>query len=132
MKKGNSYILGIIQLIVALGAIPTGLSMVFVSDGSQLGIPTHILSSQPFKDLFIPGIFLLNFNGLGNFIGSILSFRKNPYAGLLGIFLGIFLVVWICIQLFFTGFIHFLQPVFLIIGLLEIGFGYSLMRELKS
>jgi hypothetical protein len=123
-NRGGTY-LGILQVIVAIGAIPAGLSMILDPSGNDLGISPDILRDAPFRDFYIPGIFLLVGNGVFNIIGAVLSFRKNKQAGMVGLGLGIFLVLWICFQIYFIGFIHFLQPLFLVIGIIEILLSYA-------
>ena len=123
MKK-NANPLGFIQLFVGIGAIPAGLSMIFEPSGNGIGMTTEILINTPFDTFLIPGIFLFVVNGLCNIYCSILSFRKNNYLGIFSIILGSFLVLWIIIQVYLIGLIHFLQPLFFIIGIVEIILGY--------
>lgn len=123
MKKNAKY-LGFIQLFVGIGAIPAGLSMILEPSGNGIGMTTEILINTPFDSFFIPGIFLFIVNGLSNILCSIISFRKNKLAGICGIILGTFLVLWIIIQIYLIGLIHFLQPLFFIIGIVEIILGY--------
>ena len=124
--------LGITQVIIAIGAIPAGLSMIFEPDGMGIGMSTEMLSGSPFKDFLIPGLFLFTVNGLCNGFGAYLSFRKNRYAGMFGLGLGIVLILWICVQVFFIGLTHFLQPVFLVIGVIETTLGYAIMIRIQS
>lgn len=125
VRKKNRF-LGIIQVFVAIGAIPAGLSMIFVPNGSKIGISTKILQHSPFNDFFIPGIFLFFANGILNLFAAVLSFRNNKYSSCLGLGLGIFLMAWICLQVYFIGIIHFLQPLYLIIGIIETALSYNI------
>ncbi len=129
MKKQQLHIaLGIIQAFVALGAIPAGFSMIIQPDGTGLGMTTKFLQDSPFTDFFIPGLFLFTMNGLANLIVSILTFRKNKYSGKLGLILGLLLLGWIAIQVWSTGYISFMQPLFFGIGVLEIVLAYLLLK----
>jgi len=130
--KKTGIWLGIIQAFVAMGAIPAGLSMIFDPSGNGIGISTEILVESPFRNFFIPGIFLFVINGLFNILGAFFSFSKNKYAGVLGLGLGILLVIWICIQVYITGLIHFLQPLFFTIGIIEIILSYKYAYKAKS
>ena len=85
MKKRGKLILGIIQLFVAIGALPVGYLMLTKPDGSGVGMTVDILSGSPFKDFFIPGLFLFTVNGLFNLVSSILALRKFKYTYLLGL-----------------------------------------------
>lgn len=124
--------LGSIQTFTAVGAIPAGLSMIFEPDGSGIGLPLQLLEGSPFTNFLFPGFFLLLVNGLLNVYGSFLSFRKNRKAGKIGLLLGILLTLWICVQIWITGLIHFLQPIFFVIGIVEIGLSYVLCSNVNS
>ena len=124
MVKRISIFLGIIQVIISIGAIPAGLSMIIEPNGTGVGMSAEVLLTSPFQNFFIPGIFLLVVNGLFNAVGAFLSFTRNKYAGIFGLMLGIILLLWISIQVYFIGLIHFLQPLFFVIGIIEIILGY--------
>lgn len=132
MKKRLKLILGLIQLFVALGALPVGFMMLARPDGSAVGMTTGILSGSPFKDFFIPGLFLFCVNGIFNLGGAILAFFKYKYTYLLGIGLGSALVIWIAVQVYSVGLTHLLQPTYFIIGLIEILIGLVILRTERS
>ena len=120
MKRKITIALGILQTFVAIGAIPAGFSMIIQPDGSGLGMNTDILKHSPFPDFLIPGLFLFIVNGLLNLAAAVLSFVRNRFSGIPGLLLGIALVVWICVQVYYIHLTSFLQPLFLCIGLTEI------------
>ncbi len=120
MKKRAHIILGSIQIFVALGAIPAGLSMILHPDGTQLGMSIEFLQNSPFEDFYIPGLFLFVFNGVFHLTAAILSFFRRKYAGTMGLMLGTILVLWIILQVYFIGLSSFMQPLFFFIGLIEI------------
>jgi hypothetical protein len=121
MKRNALLItLGTVQLIVAISAIPAGIMLIQTPDGSDLGLSLDALTGSPFSDYLIPGIFLLLVNGLGSLIATFVSFKKKKSAVLLGIGLGLFLIFWILIQVFITGWVSFLQPLFLVVGIIEL------------
>jgi hypothetical protein len=121
--------LGIVQLVVSLGAIPAGLSMLFERDGSGIGMSVEVLSGSQFPDFFIPGLFLFFGNGVMNVAGAIFSFKKSKYAESLGLVLGIYLLIWMAVQLYYIGFIHYLQSLFILIGIVEILLIYLSSRQ---
>ncbi len=124
--KRLAVVLGILQCFVAVMAVPAGLSLILQPDGSGIGLPTAILQTSPFRDYLIPGLFLFVFNGIFHVIGGVTSFRKGKYMGILGLGLGIILLLWILIQVYFTGLVHFLQPLFFLIAIIEIILGSRL------
>ncbi len=132
MKKRPAVFLGIIQLIIAIGAIPAGLAMVIEPDGVTLGMTTDILSDSPFENFFIPGLVLLIVIGMANAIGAFLAIRRDKYSGVFGVGLGFGLIGWTIIQIYFIGLVHFLQPLFLFIGVLEAVLGFVLISRRKT
>jgi len=129
MKKKAHIILGIIQSFVAIGALPAGLSMILHHDGSQLGMSIEFLQDSPFKDFFIPGLFLFIFNGIFHLVAAIFSFFKSKYAGTLGVLLGAILALWIVLQVCFISLISFMQPLFFFIGLIEIIISLRIIKQ---
>lgn len=130
MKK-YSIILGSTQLFIAAGAIPAGLLYLIDPSGSKMGTPTEMLVNSPFSTFLIPGLFLLIINGFANVAGAVMSFKKNPYAGIVGIALGLTLCVWIIFQIKWIGFNSFLQPLFLLIGIFEAVTGLIIIKLKK-
>ena len=49
-------------------------------------MPLSMLEGSPFKNFLLPGLILTIFNGFGNVLSGILSFRKQKLAGFAGIF----------------------------------------------
>ncbi|MCB9320444.1 MAG: hypothetical protein H6570_14270 [Lewinellaceae bacterium] len=122
-------LLGLLQLVVALGAIPAGLALIIYPDGAAVGMSTTLLSQAPFKDFLIPGLFLLIGNGLSNGFGGMLAFLHRPVAGTLGLLLGVFLMAWVLIQVYFIGYLSFLQPLMFGLGVIISGLGWLIVRS---
>ena len=118
MKK-LYYILGTLQAVTALGAIPAGIGYLMDTSGQGMGTSPELLANSPLKSFLLPGLFLLLINGLANLGASVLSFTRNRYTGQAGLVLGIMLSLWIVIQVAWISLISFLQPLFLIIGLIN-------------
>ena len=129
MKIKNNFILAIIQCLVGIMAIPAGFSFILQPDGTGLGMSTGVLEGSPFSDFLIPGIFLVFFNGVFHIIGSVLTYKGVKISSIVGLGLGIYLALWICIQVYFIGLSHFLQPLFLFVALMEIFLSYQIMRK---
>jgi hypothetical protein len=128
MKK-QTLLLGVIQLIVAIGAIPAGYLFLIEPDGSKMGMTVDVLSKSPFKNFFIPGLFLFSINGILNLVCSFLSFYKYKYASLTGIALGSVLTIWVSVQVYFIGLIYFLQPTYFLVGLAEIALSIFMLKS---
>lgn len=120
MKKHLYLILGLIQIFVAIGALPAGYAMITDPSGKSLGMTTDMLAGSHFHNFLVPGIFLFTVNGIFHLVAGILSIKKKKYTWLPGTALGIALIIWITVQVFSVNMSSFLQPLFFIIGIAEI------------
>jgi hypothetical protein len=122
------YFLGALQVFIGLTAIAGGFGLVSDPSGTKLNIPLDWLSNSPFTNYFVPGLVLLIVNGAGNFLAGIVTFLLNRYAGNIAVAFGIFLVLFIVIEVWFVGLRTLLQPLYLILGLTELMFGLKLRK----
>jgi hypothetical protein len=128
MKK-YYIILGCLQIFTAIGAIPAGLGYLSDTTGAAMGTSVKLLAKSPLTSFLVPGLFLVIVHGLGNIVLAVLSFRKKAIAGIAGLGMGIVLCLWIIIQVYWIGLSHFLQPFFLIIGLVEFALGWVIWKK---
>ena len=84
---------------------------------------TEVLAATPFSDFLVPGLVLLSVNGLGSLLGSFLTFTQRRFAAKAAVALGIFLIAWIVLQVYWIGLVHWLQPLYLGFGILETALG---------
>jgi len=75
-QKTRLNLLGVYDLILALGAIFTGVLMISSTSGIFVQYPKEWLSKVPFESWFIPGIIAIVVFGIGNVIASIWIFKK--------------------------------------------------------
>jgi len=127
MKK-YFYILGSLQAFTAIGAIPAGIAFLMDTTGKEMGASPEILANSPLDSFLLPGLFLVLVNGIANIAGAWLSFKKNRYAGHAGLLLGIALALWIIIQVAWITLSSVLQPLYLVIGLINIFLGWKIMK----
>jgi hypothetical protein len=126
MQKGRviRIALGVLQLIVGVGAVPAGVMFIASPQGwPDVLPPLSILENSPFKDFLIPGILLLVVNGLGSLFGAYLTLSRRHYAGLLAMALGLFLIGWISAQVYWFETINSLHIIFFTCGVVEFGLG---------
>jgi hypothetical protein len=123
-KKVLFYGTGTMLLLVGLGAIAAGMAMVLEPDGSGLQMSLNLLKDSPFEDFLIPGITLLAINGIGSLIVAVLLFIKHHLTEKAVIILGTLMIIWIFAQVFWIGWQSWLQPTFLMVGIVEICLGY--------
>ncbi len=131
MNKQNFLllILGIIQVMVAVGALPVGYLFIVHPDGSALGMNIEMLKNSPFSDYLIPGIALFLFNGIYHLTSAIICFLRNNLAPYFAAISGIGLIIWILVQVYAIGLNSYLQPVYLTIGFSEFILGLILIKR---
>lgn len=123
--------LGVLQLLIGLGAVGGGLVLILDPSGSKLGIPVELLKNTPFSTYLVPGIVLLVVNGLGSLVGAAASFTRHRFAGKTAMALGVFLVAWIMLQVYWFAGFHWLHALYLGLGLLEFVLGWLLQKALR-
>lgn len=131
MKKFY-YILGSLQAFTAIGAIPAGYGLLMDTTGQGVGMSTELLENSPLNSFLLPGLFLLLVNGLAHLAGAWLSFTRNRYAGNTGLVLGVLLSLWIIIQVAWVSLSSVLQPLFLLIGLINTWLAWRIMKTGQS
>ena len=132
MKVPFNKLLGYLQIFIGVGAIAGGIQLIIVPDGSGMGMTTEILSRSPFNSFLIPGITLFTVIGLGNLFGSWLSLKNKKPAGIFGSVIGMGLIIWMLVQIFFIGWGSWYQPLYLILGIIELILGFLLFKNIKN
>jgi hypothetical protein len=127
MKK-YYFILGALQAFTGIGAVPAGYGMLSDTTGASLGMSTDLFAHSPLNSFLLPGLFLLVVNGFANLGAAILSFTRNRLAGHAGLILGVALILWIVIQVWWVSLSSILQPVFFIIGIINTWLGWKIVR----
>lgn len=131
MKK-YFYILGSLQAFTAIGAIPAGIGYLMDTTGKGMGASPELLANSPLDSFLLPGLFLVLVNGIANLAGAWLSFKRNRYAGHAGLLLGTALALWIIIQVAWISLSSVLQPLFLVVGLVNMFLGWKIMKYFKE
>jgi hypothetical protein len=116
--------LGILQVFIGLGAMAGGVGLI----SGSLKFPLEWLSRSPFTSYLIPGIILLAVNGIGSLVGGIASFKRYRYAGEIALALGVFLSLWIVVQVYWVGGVHWLHILYFVLGVLELMLGLLLRK----
>jgi hypothetical protein len=124
--------LGILELLVGIGAVPAGLGLVMDPSGAGLRFDPEWLTGSPFSNFLIPGLVLMIVNGFGSLAGSVASFRRWRSAGVVGLALGIFLMLWIVVQVYWIGLISWLQPTYFFLGLVECALAVSVLFSMSA
>lgn len=132
MKRRLFNALGIVHLFVGIGALPAGYGLITTPDGSSVGMSTEWLEGSLFPDFFIPGLFLLIVLGVINLLAAMPVFKRHKLSGIAGMVMGGILVLWIIIQVSIVGLTHWLQPLFFVVGLVQLTLGYWIYRLAKA
>jgi hypothetical protein len=130
-SKGLANGLGVLQVFIGLGAVGGGLGLVLEPRGANLGMSLEALENSPFSTYLVPGVVLFVVNGLGSLVGAAASFTRYRYAGETAMALGVFLVAWIILQVYWIAAFHWLHALYLGLGLLELVLGWSLRTYTK-
>ena len=133
MKRSVSNVALITLLMVlAIGAIPSGLSLIIDPTGAGLGLPLSTLEFSPFQHFLVPGLFLFLILGLlpvliiyGLISRKQLAWfcRFNPdknehWALSYSFYMGLILILWISVQLILGVTHDILHFVYTLLGIL--------------
>ena len=123
----SEKLLGIYDLILALGAIFIGVMMVISNNGMFIEYPKEWLSKLPFESWVIPGIIATVLFGLGNIVAAIPSFRKeNKKSWFVSAIMGGILFMSIVAQIIILGEWYLATVEILILSIIQLGLsGYT-------
>lgn len=107
-------ILGGLLAFIGLGAVGGG---VFGIIGAE-GVPTEWLRGTPFRSYFIPSLILLFGVAGSSLAAAMLVFRAHRFARIGALGAGAILLTWMAVQLAIIGYVSWLQPTFVVFGLL--------------
>jgi hypothetical protein len=130
-NKLLTYFLGAIQAFIGLTAIAGGFKLVSNPNGIP-DFPIEWLSNSPFNNYFIPGLVLLIVIGFGNVLAGTVTFLRKGYSGSIAALLGIFLILYMTIEVWFVSLRNFLQPLYFILGVLVLILGLKLFKSAKT
>lgn len=83
-------------------------------------MPTTLLAGTPFADFLVPGLLLTGVVGLGNLLAGTLVLRRHRIGELAAVAAGVALTTWIVVQVLMIGASHWLQALYLTVGVITI------------
>ena len=131
-NKFITYTLGVLQIFIGITAVLGGFGLVSDPSGTKMNLPLELLKNSPFINYLIPGLILLIVIGVGNVLAGIVTFFRTRYTANLAIFFGVFLILYIAIEVWFIGLLNFSQPLYLILGIIELILGLKLSKSGKT
>jgi hypothetical protein len=125
-------LLGIFDLILALGAIYTGIMMM----GSKTlftEFPPEWIHKVPFESWFAPGIIAIVVFGLGNIMAAYFSFKKNSkHPWLLSAFMGGIFFTSMIFQVIILGEWYLVTLEFLVFSIIQLSLSASYFRSCRK
>lgn len=129
------WLLIILQILLGLGALGGGGTLMLAPDGRLIQMPVTLLKDTPFTDYLIPGALLFTFVGLYPMAVAYSLWRRpawrwpdmlNPFKGIHWAWVGslaagVAVTIWITVQVLLIGYGSFLQPFYLGWGIVIIG-----------
>ena len=126
-KKYARNILLILLAFLGLGAFFGGLELIISPDGALFGMPLSMLANSGFKTFLIPGILLFVVLGLfpillvyalikntpSRFAENFNLFTDMSWPWSYSIYQAIALIVWIQIEMFLLGAVHWLHTFYM-------------------
>ncbi|MGH4138892.1 hypothetical protein [Clostridium sp.] len=120
-EKTRLNLLGVYDLLLALGAIYIGVMMVSSNNGEFIEYPHEWLPKIPFESWVIPGIIAIVLFGLGNILAAIICFKKdNSKAWLATAIIGCILFISIIFQIIILGETYLATVELLILSVIQI------------
>lgn len=115
-------ILTVLELLIGVAAVVGGVNAL---TGAKR-VPREWLDRTPFKSYFAPGLVLLVVIGGSMLAAAGLLLGGASVARLVSLEAGIALLGWIAAQLATIGHRHWLQPLFLVLGLAVVVLSFAL------
>ena len=127
-NKLMAYFLGIIQAFIGITAIAGGSKLVSNPHGLP-DFPIEWLINSPFSNYFFPGLVLLIVIGFGFVVSSTMNFLRKRYSGGMAALLGVCLILYMIIEVWFVGLRNFLQPLYFVLGVIVLILGSNLFKS---
>ncbi|MBP9925721.1 MAG: hypothetical protein KBF45_06995 [Cyclobacteriaceae bacterium] len=105
-------------LVVGISASLGGLALIIHPTGEVLNLNPVGLSNTMFTDFEAPGFILFFTVGILTLLAAILTMMKNPYYATFTFIQGAILTGWILAQVYLLPQTHFLQLIYLLLGLM--------------
>lgn len=122
------YFLGVTQAFIGITAIAGGFRLVSNPNGLP-DFPIEWLINSPFTNYFFPGLVLLIVIGFGYTVSCAVTFLRKRYSGRMAALLGICLILYMTIEVWFVGLRNFLQPLYFVLGVIVLIFGLKLFKS---
>jgi len=120
------YSLGLLQAFIGVTAAAGGFGLVSDPSGVKMNVSLEWLNHSPFVNYLIPGLVLLMVNGVANILAAVSTFLRCKHAANFAVALGIFLILYMTIEVWFIGLRNLSQILYVILGGAELAIGFKL------
>jgi hypothetical protein len=103
------FALIVLHLFIGISAVGAGQALALQPDGAALGFPVEWLEGSPFPDYRFPGAFLAVVVGGANLVSALALAKQTMIGPTLSLATGALLLLWIAIQTWIIGFVHWTQ-----------------------
>ncbi|WP_445492853.1 hypothetical protein [Niallia sp. 03133] len=124
-------LLELLHLILGIGGIYGGISLIIKPNGDLLHLPLSLLSQSPFSNFIIPGIILLTLFGIspiiiscalffkwnGTSISILSIFSDKHWSWNFSLYIGFALIIWINIQVYLMKSFSNIQLIYFFLGI---------------
>lgn len=126
-KSFNIYLLIVLIVILGIGGVYGGASLVNDPTGKDLVLPLKWLQASPFHNYLIPGLILLTVLGIFPFAAAAALIMRSRGALTSARIIGYALIIWIAVEIYIVGYQPQspLQLIFGLIGVLILLLAYS-------
>ncbi len=124
MIKLLSIISIFLLFFTGITASISGFMLMYDPTGKPLRMNVSLLAGSPFDSFFVPGIILFLFLGFSSIIIAFFVINDHSYSTRLIFNQGLVVIGWIVVQIITIKYFHFLQLIYLMIGIALIYTGY--------
>ena len=121
----------VFEVILGIGALGGGLALMLGPHGEILPLPMSLLKGAPFDSYFEPGLILFTVLGVGPLAVARLAWRRQRWAPLLTLGVGVALVIWMAVEIAIIGYANDppLQPIYLGLGVAIVLVGIAWLQQ---
>ena len=119
------YLLSILLLLVAINAFGGG----YYGITGAKNVPIEWLKGSPFRDYFIPSLFLLVAVGIPALIAAILVFRRHRMARKAALACGVLILLWLLAQIAIIGYVSWMQPTTAVVATIILLLAFKLPKN---
>jgi hypothetical protein len=129
MGKTVGLVQGLLQALVGISALPSGIFLMVFPDGSLIKMPLSTLDGTPFSSFFWPGLILALVVGAGHLAAAAMTWRRLRLFAQAGAVMGLGLMIWIFVQISMIGGGHWLQYLYFFLGTAETALAVLLLMK---